>query len=455
MTAISNDDFIARFDSSLCFDDAIRSAIFRGERLGVAVSGGADSMALLTALLHLFGAKALAVLTVNHNIRPEAESKGDADFVSSYCASCGVAFRVHTIPRGMVKETAEKRGKGIEEAARFLRYQAFRQFAKEENLCAVSLAHNQNDQLETLVMRFLQGSSASQGIAFQRDVFIRPMLLIPRADIERYLRLQGISWRTDATNSDTQYLRNAIRHTLLPALDGVYPGWRRAVLSGAEKSSDDNDYLEAEAGKISWEKNGAQGLSLPASFFYALPAALRRRALYRALTALQTDSRFPYTAVRTVISPDFAVSGRLEAAGIVCHIKKDRLYVKKQQKKATETGFLGILTERGKNCVLCGIVFAVNDDGVLTCLEPDESARAVCRVSLPACIRSVQAQDVVSSPDGNPRSVSGLFSAWHVAQDERCQIPVVQELAAAGQPIVCVLGSLCGKPDWIEKERKL
>ena len=157
----------------------------RTKVLGAAVSGGADSVSLLCALAKIkegleggskkelpeAGQKAkgrpffpkIVCVTVDHSIRPEEESSGDAAFVKSLCQKLGVECAVKKIERGAVERLAAQRGKGVEEAARFLRYQKFEGFAKESGAQFICLAHNQNDALETLLMRFLPRMESRQG----------------------------------------------------------------------------------------------------------------------------------------------------------------------------------------------------------------------------------------------------------------------------------------------------
>jgi tRNA(Ile)-lysidine synthase len=193
--------------------------------IGVAVSGGADSVSLFVALCHISKKYKIPVraITVNHNIRGEAESWGDADFVVSLGNKLfeqGINVKVieKELERGKVFSVAERRGNGVEEAARFLRYEAFSEFALSEKPAFIALAHNKNDQIETLLMRFLQGSGNSGlcGICARRGIFVRPLLDVSRAQIEEYLLEQNIPWRTDSTNFDTSYMRNRIRQKLVP-----------------------------------------------------------------------------------------------------------------------------------------------------------------------------------------------------------------------------------------------
>ena len=439
--------FLADFEARLVLDGLDSNGL-----LGVAVSGGADSMALLVALLHRVGAERLRVITVNHCLRAAAETDGDAAFVADFCAHIGVPCAVVVVGSGVVRQTACIRRRGEEEAARFLRYQAFERFVAQQGLFALCLAHNRDDQLETLVMRFLQGSAACAGMAYRRGNIIRPLLQIARNDIERYLCLRGIGWRTDSTNADTRFLRNAIRHHLLPVLDERFPGWRQAVLTGAEKARDDDAALAADSARFVWQRGGESSdddgeLSMPAASFYAQSVAVRRRLFYRALTELDCGGRFPYTHVRQVLHWASDDGAHLSADGVECGIKNERLFIKKARNGATEIGFFGILAQIGDSMSVMGRRLCVRQDDVL--LMDDIP---VCRVKLPVCVRSFQGGDRIADACGRLRSLSSIFSGWHIPLACRSAVPVVQELSVEGQPLVAVLA---GQKNWIVRSAQL
>ena len=156
------------------------------------------------------------------------------------------AVMVCELEKGQVAALADKKSIGIEAAARELRYEAFENFIVQKDLKCLCLAHNKNDQLETLLMRFLQGAGTQSrsGIPQVRGKYVRPLLNIERAQIEEYLTQKNISWRNDSTNSDTSYLRNRIRSDLVPVLNEKFSGWDKAVLTGAQKAADDAEVLE-------------------------------------------------------------------------------------------------------------------------------------------------------------------------------------------------------------------
>ncbi len=163
---------------------------FCKKRILACVSGGVDSMVMLH-LLTKFSKELnvyFSVVTVNHRIRSEEETKIDLDLIESYCKLHSIDFYIHVLGDTELKETAEIRNKGIEEAARFLRYQAFRKTFKQTNSDYAFLAHNQDDNLETIIQRFLQGAfgKSASGIIKQREFFYRPLLEISKQEITEY-----------------------------------------------------------------------------------------------------------------------------------------------------------------------------------------------------------------------------------------------------------------------------
>ena len=218
-----------------------------GDRLGIAVSGGADSVALFRAMFELRGelGMVLSVVHFHHGIRG-ADADADEHFVA------GLA-RQHDLPfycdRADVPEFAKQNSLSLEAAARKLRYEFFARLLKEDALDKIATAHTADDQAETVLLRFLRGSG-TRGLAGIHPVLkldsgeiIRPMLGITRADVLAYLRSLGQDWREDATNTDTKHTRNRIRHHLLPLLERDYnPNLRQLLSEVADASRAEEDY---------------------------------------------------------------------------------------------------------------------------------------------------------------------------------------------------------------------
>ena len=191
-------------------------------RLAAAVSGGADSMALLLILRQLqpeFGYE-LSACHVNHGLRGETADRDEA-FVRDACARLGVPLRVFH-----AAELADEVGLPPEHAgedwARRLRYACFARLCKE-GIDAVATAHTANDQAETLLLRLARGTGlhGAAGIRPKRGCYLRPLLELTRADTEAFCRAAGQPWVTDETNATDAYARNRLRHAALPDLQST------------------------------------------------------------------------------------------------------------------------------------------------------------------------------------------------------------------------------------------
>ena len=296
------------------------------------VSGGADSIALLYGSILLrkkyypTGGAKFIVVTVNHNIRPPKESGNDAAFVERFSQQfTNVEFVLHCYESGFIEKVAQKREKGIEEAARFMRYSAFQKTIDQKGDFPFCLAHNQNDQIETLLIRFLQGSSgrAASGIAPKRNNFIRPLLQIPRAVIEDFLQENSISFCTDLSNFDNGYLRNRMRNQLIPFINELYLGWQKAILSGSKKQGDDGDFLFQEAKKyFSYLEVKGEAVFIDLQSYTSLHPAIKRRLLYKGIELLKVEDRIPYAVLEKAIY----YSGEDKKISL-CNIKNIFIYV--------------------------------------------------------------------------------------------------------------------------------
>lgn len=333
------------------------------KKIGFGVSGGADSMALLysSILLRkaLFGESGahFVVVSVNHNIRPREESLGDSLFVQDFCKNFPhVEFILEELEPGTVEKVAQQRGRGIEEAARFLRYKIFQTVIDEKKCDYFCLAHNQDDQLETLLLRFLQGGvdGLAQGIPSVRDFFLRPLLQVSRKDIESFLSQEKIDFRCDKTNRENEYLRNRCRNLLIPLLDREFPGWDRGVLSGTIKKRWDNEFIYSVLPKDFWKKNTEGGISGSLTDFFSLHPALRRRILFMGFNLLGIDDRVPFHILEPLISWETGIlKGRVFSfKDIELIVHNESLIMRKSIHKIHEEGF-SLLVESAGTYDIC------------------------------------------------------------------------------------------------------
>jgi tRNA(Ile)-lysidine synthase len=262
-----------------------------GERLGVAVSGGADSVALLRLLLEL-RAKCgfvLAVVHFNHQLRGKA-STADEHFVESLARKHGIEFFVGR--EDIAARTTRQRG-NLEDVARRARYAFFEKLQKQHVVSRVAVAHTADDQAETVLAHVLRGTGLSglRGIHPQMDAVFRPLLSTRRAELRHYLMALKQTWREDATNRDTKRTRSRIRHKFLPLLEKDFnTGVVEHLCQLAELAAEDEDFLESRAAE--WlralTRQKKDDVSLALADLLQTPMALRTRIVREVVTRLKT-----------------------------------------------------------------------------------------------------------------------------------------------------------------------
>lgn len=238
------------------------------ERALVAVSGGPDSLALLSLLRDILPSFPLhlTVAHFDHGWRPDSAS--DAQFVEDLAHRWGYAA---------LTARADPALPHTEASARDARYQFLRDAAARTGSTAIALGHTRDDQVETLLLHLLRGSG-SRGLAAMRhrsSDLARPLLDIPRSDLEDYLTNRGLTPRRDSTNDDPRFARNRLRQILLPAIDAFEPSARRLLAQTAEILGDEDRLLEDQVDEL------AAGILDDRGAFEALLPALQRRLLRR------------------------------------------------------------------------------------------------------------------------------------------------------------------------------
>jgi tRNA(Ile)-lysidine synthase len=257
----------------------------RGETLVVGLSGGADSVALTAALAALRRRRGFELVAahLDHGLRPG--SGEDASFCQELCASLGVTLRAGT---ARVRERARREKGGIEQAARRERYSFLRRVREDEGAAAIAVAHTQDDQAETLLLRLLRGSGSS-GLAAMRPragELLRPLLAVSRREVLAYLAQRGLGWREDPSNRELGFARNRVRHELLPYLEQRFnPRVRAALARTADLAADEAAFVGEAAARALAEAATRDGdaLVLDRSLLARAPVAVARAALRLAL----------------------------------------------------------------------------------------------------------------------------------------------------------------------------
>jgi tRNA(Ile)-lysidine synthase len=362
-----------------------QESIRPGDRVAAAVSGGADSVALLCLLLELRAELGivLSVAHVNHKLRGQ-ESDGDERFVAQLAQRHGLELHAWDAPiearhtseirsedsSEAISKAGSELGSGIEADARKLRYGFFRQLARDGRVSKIATAHTLDDQAETVLLRIFRGtgirglSSIHPRIVFEEKgralgELVRPLLGVRRAALLEFLRERGQSWREDSSNRDIAFLRNRVRHRLLPLLREVIgqefgeaaiehmaelaeiaraeeehwkcghpevaPPLPRAAKQAAEKPSFVSGYRFSDT-VVSVKSDaplGAavpqelqQAASLPLGPLLALPLASQRRLVRAWLEANASDSSISFRLIEEVLELARGAAGRkLELPG--------------------------------------------------------------------------------------------------------------------------------------------
>jgi tRNA(Ile)-lysidine synthase len=291
-----------------------------GEHVLCAVSGGADSVALLLLLKEKadLGEIRLTAAHFDHGIR--AASAEDARFVRALCERIGVRLIEASED---VPAVARREGVGIETAARSARRLFLESARREVGADVIATAHHADDQAETVLMHLFRGAglSGAAGIRPRRGVWVRPLLETRKEDLIRFLKAQGQCWRTDETNAVLDTPRNVLRSGILPSVLALYPGASEALCRFAKLAGEESDFLEGLADEFL----SANGRRIDAGL-YALNAVNANMALVRrALRKLCPKADF--STINSLANLFFQPSGRFVASGIRAERVRDKLYL--------------------------------------------------------------------------------------------------------------------------------
>lgn len=336
-----------------------------GERVGIAVSGGADSVALLWLLHELSGELGirLFVLHFNHGLRG-ADSESDEKFVTGLAACLGLPF---SSSRADVADIARTKHWNLEDAGRRLRYRFFASLVEEGRIDRVAVAHTADDQAETVLARILRGTGPS-GLAAIYPVnghVIRPLLNVRRAELRKYLHTAGQLWREDVSNFDQSRLRSRLRHQVLPVLESqIQPAVVSHLSRLADRSREDEAFWKAITAMLLGSLLDRQGSRLGIRCADLLNPCLKAGILVRGELPAEARAAVSHRLVRGIISElrghsrqltadhvervvRMAASGlsgsRVELPGVVAERCFEWLLISRVNEKAN--GHTGVISE--------------------------------------------------------------------------------------------------------------
>lgn len=277
-----------------------RNLFQHGQHIVVAVSGGPDSVALLSILHRLRSGWKLTLTAVhcNYGLRG-AESEGDQTFVEEFCHRLGVSLHVRRV--GI---DAGRRKASLQAEARDLRYRVMQEIAEKCRADRIAVGHTADDQAETVLLWMLRGAGLTglSGMpAFRDNKVIRPLYDTKRQEVLSYLRMAGLSFREDSSNVQARYLRNRVRREVIPVLNQLVPSSVDALCQLAEICREDDRCLDQQVDAFSCSavKRGSAGeWTIDCRYLLDLPHALQRRCVRNLFR--WNDDQFRSPSLRTV-----------------------------------------------------------------------------------------------------------------------------------------------------------
>ncbi len=242
----------------------LQKFINKGEIIGVALSGGSDSMALLYFLSEQtkFFPFSVVAINVEHGIRGES-SKQDSLFVENYCKEKGITLYSYSVDA--VKKASEEK-LSLEQAARILRYECFNHCLQNKKCDKIATAHHKKDNAESVLFNVFRGTGL-KGLAGINENFenkiIRPFLSIDKQEIDEYIKTHDIPFVTDQTNFCDAYKRNYIRLNILPVIEKAFPDYQDKIYNLSVIAKEEDDFLEELAKEFVIVENNNAFIKLP------------------------------------------------------------------------------------------------------------------------------------------------------------------------------------------------
>lgn len=403
-----------------------------GDVVGVAVSGGADSMALLHFLFENRENLDISVMaiTVDHMLRGE-RSIGDALFVRTWCKERGIPCLVFTVDAGRI---ASERGVGIEDGARQARYEVFERLLRENKVDKIALAHHKGDQAETILMHILRGAglSGAGGMDYVRNNYVRPFLDVSKDDIVRYCGTNFVEYVEDETNSDITYNRNYLRNVVIPELKKRWEGAENNIVQFGKSCKEDNDYILSQ---VSHDGIIVMGdvAKVPLIYFH-YAKSVSSRIIFDALSRINVTKDIERKHIDMIFDLAESENGKKINLpnGLVAQREYDYITLYKTQKKIISEVFA---FKTGKTDFAGIYEISVKRTNKL---EPRENTLMIDARKVPdnAVWRVRKAGDSFTKFGGGTKTLKNYLIDKKIPLRVRDTLPVL----ASGSEILCVLG---------------
>lgn len=397
----------------------------------LAVSGGADSICLLHACKYMN----LRILALHCNFALRGkESDMDEQFVKRFCDTYGIA---HSVKKFDTKTYARKHGLSIEMAARELRYAWFREMKAKKKQDYIMVAHHADDVVETMLINLCRGTGVKglTGIKPVNGDILRPLLSCSRADILQYIEQQQLGYRTDSTNNSLDYMRNRIRHQVIPVLKSINPALLSSVAETCEILKETEAIFQYGIRQLQENVLDCEGKELLIHIENTLTSPAPYTLLYETLRPLGFNKQ----QIHDILDSHDAISGkRFFAAGWV--LSKDRIYWRVSESEECDKPTLEIL-EPGKytleNQCFEVFLFPVTEDFEIPA-DPNIACLDADKIQFPLLLRHWETGDYFC-PIGMKKSrkkLSDFFTdrKFTILQKQECL------LLLSGSKIAWVVG---------------
>lgn len=432
--------------------DKVRSTIKKhnlikkGDKIVLGLSGGPDSVCLLHILNRLKEELDIQVYAahLNHQIRG-IEAQKDALYVAKICEEMGIISFVKAMN---VPKYCEDKGVSLEEGARTLRYEMFDEIMKKTKSNKIAIAHNLNDQAETVLMRIMRGTGLQglRGIEYIRDdVIIRPILDIPREEIEAYCEQYDLNPRIDQTNLESIYTRNKIRLKLIPYMkDNFNSNVIESIVRMSNNLKCDSDYIEQEA-KVKFEevsKLSKDSVEIELSKYIELHTAIKVRIFRNGIKHILGDTNFiDQKHIEDIIEleADSKIDKMITLPrGVFVYRKKKSIILTTKEIVNEEIHFCYNIPSNGFIKIKeLGVVIETQTMNIdrYRSMKNDKSSKGFDfnKIKGGITVRNRESGDKIKLSIGS-KKIKDLFIDLKIPREDRCKVPIM----ADEEGIICV-----------------
>ncbi len=405
----------------------------------IGYSGGPDSSALLWILNDIQKSLgfSLHAVYINHGIRSEKEMSCEYIQIKKTVSELNLPLHIRDIAQGEIASESKVTGRSIEDIAREYRYRLIEEIKKGIDASHIAMGHTLDDQFETLIMRFFQGSGIHglAGIPEKREYFIRPLMMLEKREIMEYINSNSIPYVVDKTNLDTVYLRNKVRLKLIPVISEIFPGYRKSLSTFSEKMDSIRSVLTSNNPPLDVELTNEGDTWFYSALFFAKPDYQQVETLYKSWNMWENRpfDRLPYRFISAALDYNPVGGSNILIQGHTCQLlhHKEKIIWKRVVVVSSKKSYLRVVVE-GDQEIFPGFTIRVEE---MNKFPEDTVWFSRENLKDPVIIRSGMSGDSIHLVEGL-KTIKKLFSDWSVLPEDRWKVPILEDRSG----IIAVLG---------------